>query len=389
MKNVNINRKIVVSISLTICILMIYTQPTIASIQASNLYEILRPIIIQLDDDETVVQASNDLQALIKDAIIMTPVSKLDLIKIEKKAISEVFLVGHGEPEGVQFHSNMLEWRELEKIIDQSPSFEHYLLSCYSSQIQSHPKVLRTFHGLVDVDIAILAIQFSRELVSLVKQEAPRESINQVALSHKDQMLELWEDKLENNGFQYLGTGWWRGLKWDKYPGTTSYPVYYDHLYRQRYSIDPDVEFEKHKPNNKIHVHQTPKHMMDLYMITEAIFYWIFVFVLEYYASLVIMALFTGVWVIVATAVVSFLLLLLGLSIDAILNGVLRDELGAVWSVVKDPKLNYLWFVPYSFQYYLKLGQCWYLNFEHLLTAPFNPIIYPDTSIPGVYVKNW
>ena len=387
----NVINKNVSIILLMIGLSMILNQPCLASIEASNRYEAIRPAIIQLSDDRTVVKTVNDLKTSIGKARVINPISKDELVAIEKRIHNEIFIVGHGDREGIKICTSKLKWNELREIIDQSPSFKHYILACYSSDIESHPKIIRTFNGLIDADIALTVCKATREII-FVSQKAQmttersvgkifplKNPIEEIVKSYQIQILELWVNKIQNNDFQFLTIGWYRGLWWDRYPGTVSRPVLYDHLDRDYYGINPYSVYTRN--GNNFEARQDPPSVGDLYSFLLTIFIWI--------VGAVLGGLFVAAGVPIIGVIVSFLLMLLGVAAGQLLDWFLRDELGSIWNYVKDRKLHKIWFVPYAYSFYWKMGKVWWLGITLYVANPVVPLIVPCFDIPMEQVTNW
>ncbi|MFX0086337.1 MAG: hypothetical protein ACFFAU_11695, partial [Candidatus Hodarchaeota archaeon] len=164
-------KKYWVTILIGLSISFAFIQPVSSSIEASRLRIALNPVIIQLDKDKTVSYVVNELKTSIESARIENPNSKEELLKIERQSHGEIFIIGHGYHNGIQFDSTIIEWSELESLIDQSPSYKHYILSCYSSQIGGHNKIIRTFDKMVDADIALVVTKTTRKLIEIQLNE--------------------------------------------------------------------------------------------------------------------------------------------------------------------------------------------------------------------------
>ncbi|MFX0087973.1 MAG: hypothetical protein ACFFAU_20135 [Candidatus Hodarchaeota archaeon] len=195
---------------------------------------------------------------------------------------------------------------------------------------------------------------------------------NQIVNICQRQILDLWKDKLESGEFSFLTTGYYRGMWWDRKPGSIYYPVEYDHLYRPSYSINPAYDF--YKLREKMHVWQFSKYVDDVLLILVDII-------------LAIIGFIPGVDII-ASVVLAFLLILLGIDINFLVNYYLTDESGCIWGFVKDARTNYLWFIPYSISFGLKLGSVYWLGTTYIFGI-LNPIIIPSFDIPLGYIKNW
>jgi len=367
---------------------MIATQPIMASIEASTRYENLRPVIIQLDSDETITKATNDLQATIKSARIVNPVTKEDFIEIEKKTYSEVFIVGHGDSSGLQFISGHLTWDEVSEAIDLSLSFKHYILACYSFVLDNHPKVIRTFKGLVDVDIALVVTKATREVISLTAKESP--DTNQIIVGYQKEVLNIWKNKLENNDFEFLTTiSYWRGWYWDRYPGDNYNSISYDHPNRAIHSISMYSTCVRPNTQHNVHVVQLDKNVVSLIDAVYTILVLFFSVVATTYIGIALAEVLTVAALGLASIIIGVAVGILGILIHELLNLFLKDEEGAIWGVMRDIKLNKFWIWPISIEYYLKLGAVWWLGITHFLANPTIPLIVPTLTGNNRQIRTW
>jgi hypothetical protein len=121
-------------------------------------FPITCPAILQLGDDATVSDGAANLAYYIG-GVRISIVSVSQLEWVVRKAVDQVFYVGHGSPAGIVVGADLVSWAEFLNIVMHSPAKEHYFGACYSSLIgRQDSKMLVGFDGAVDVDVAVLLL---------------------------------------------------------------------------------------------------------------------------------------------------------------------------------------------------------------------------------------
>ncbi len=256
---------------------------------------------------------------------------------------------------------------------------------------------------MVDADIALVATKATREIIS-ASQKAQKEEIlfggqkaqiatersvgkivplknpiDEIINRYNQQIFELWANKIQNNDFQFLTIGWYRNLRWDRYPGIISHPVKYDHLDRDYYYINPYSTYTRN--GDRFEARQDPPIVGDLFSFLLTIFIWI--------VGAVLGGIFALAGFPIVGVIVTFLLMIMGVSINLLVNTFLKDEYGSVWNYVKDRRLHKIWFVPYAYSFSWKIGKIWWLGFTLYVGNPTVPLIVPSFDIPMEQVTNW
>ncbi|MFX1403076.1 MAG: hypothetical protein ACFE9D_01210 [Promethearchaeota archaeon] len=81
---------------------------------------------------------------------------KVQFELILRKAIGEIFYVGHGIEAGLTIGSTLVCWDEITEIIEASPSGEHYFAACFSAPAAYTitSKIVVGFPTIIDADVA-------------------------------------------------------------------------------------------------------------------------------------------------------------------------------------------------------------------------------------------
>lgn len=117
------------------------------------------PLVIQLGNDAVVSDSAMNLVEDINDAKLVYVDSVFTLMLICRKAIGELFYVGHGSEQGLQIGGALIAWTDVNAVLQRMPAKEHYFAACFSANIgEVQDKVVLGFPSIIDADVASLLI---------------------------------------------------------------------------------------------------------------------------------------------------------------------------------------------------------------------------------------
>ncbi len=120
------------------------------------------PLILSMSRDNAVSRSVRLLQDNIEKARVIQINTPFELYLTMKKAVGEVFYVGHATEDGLITNMGMITWNNVITGIHGSRAQQHYLLSCYSEKVTaeqfSSTKLVIGFHGLVESELGALTV---------------------------------------------------------------------------------------------------------------------------------------------------------------------------------------------------------------------------------------
>jgi hypothetical protein len=213
-------------ISLTVVITGVFVLSlVVVPLSIGFYFPITYPIVLQFGNDQTLDSTARTLSSNIEHSKIVHVSMAGELDNIERKACQAIFYVGHGTEEGLKLGNELISWSKFSELIASTSSKEHYFAACYSSGVQVESKTGLGFNGLVDADLAALAI--------LTYYHWPRNQTKGTAF-----LKELWLTGISrltqpSTQSRYLGVVNYRGIPFDQVMGS----VHYEHPNRAQNGI--------------------------------------------------------------------------------------------------------------------------------------------------------
>lgn len=124
------------------------------------------PLVLQLGNDDVTRDSAKQLSQEIDNARLFQVSSIFELGMINRKAIGQLFYVGHGSDEGLQIGANIVPWDIVKTVVEKTPAKEHYFAACFSNNIgEVEGKLVLGFPSTVDADVASLLIPMTYHYV--------------------------------------------------------------------------------------------------------------------------------------------------------------------------------------------------------------------------------
>ena len=231
-------KKILVSTIACVFIFSVFVLP----LSLGETYPLLNPLVITFGQDDLISDTAKTLASNIEEAVVIPISNLLELQLVERKAAREVFYVGHGSEEGIHMGSQIVEWSCIDEILDRSASPLHYLATCESSNVDTEKPVF-TFEGPVDADLAASAI--------LAHYYWIRGEYDTYVAFLATMYTQILTKMADPSKLRYLGTAWYRGIKWDK----LDTPVLYEHPNRPYYGISSYYTSKNIQGSNSLATH--------------------------------------------------------------------------------------------------------------------------------------
>lgn len=118
--------------------------------------------MIQLGNDPVIRDSAKKLVGEVNNAKLVYVDSLVTLMLICRKAIGELFYVGHGSEQGLVIGVDLISWNDINSAIQRMPANEHYFAACFSANIgKVKDKLVLGFSNIIDADVASLLVSMT------------------------------------------------------------------------------------------------------------------------------------------------------------------------------------------------------------------------------------
>ncbi|MFX1565692.1 MAG: hypothetical protein ACFFCH_06865 [Promethearchaeota archaeon] len=120
------------------------------------------PLVIQFGNDAVIRNSAKKLVGEVNNAKLVYVDSLATLMLICRKAIGELFYVGHGSEQGLHIGEDLISWNDINSVIQRMPATEHYFAACFSANIgKVKDKLVLGFPSIIDADVASLLVSMT------------------------------------------------------------------------------------------------------------------------------------------------------------------------------------------------------------------------------------
>lgn len=367
MKNTmkNTQKTVIIFLSLLLCTTVVYIPSTMALSKSIN-----APLIISLGDSPEVNYTIEKITKFIPEARILQIQNLNELETTLQKTNKIIIYVGHGRETGLSTANSLISWKNIEKLIDNSPSNNHLIASCYSDGVKADGKTVLGFSGPVDVDQAAMHIVAYYFGVNGRISEIP---------SVIEYFTNVLIDKIIHPETTYraflLDTVYVHDTWWALQPGDYQCPTPYTHPDTWETYTDVTMNTFASSWYDGFGCTHIPKYLLDGYNFDAIIITSLTATVLEVAAQ-------AGTVGVLVALLISAMIVTMGFTATVIIDNFVRDGVGAGWSYQKN-----LWSDWWGMGVNHKLGGIMWFDMGFSFGVPYcTPLWYggADLGIWGI-----